>query len=170
MEVVTHHESIHGPEYFGESLHIHRVTAPVTPCINIVTWILTLSAEFQRTVSDIVYSEGGIDLIDAHEWQVIPTAVGLKKALGIPFIYTVYSLEYQRSPNPDSPLSMCIKGVEWLGGYESEMIVTRSKVVESDMLSIQKVPPNKVQTISPEAPDWIQRTIQVYEGVAAKHR
>jgi len=161
VDVVTYHESIHGVEHRG-GLHIHRVQVPITPCVNIVTWALYFSAELQKVVSEITYSDEGIDLVDAHEWETIPAAVGLKKALGIPFTYTVYSLEDHRSLNPETPLSMCIKGVERLGGYECEMVVARSKAVESDMQRIHKLPPERVQVVSPESPGWIQRTVQVY--------
>jgi len=162
VDVVTFHETLSGVEKF-DGLRIHRVPNPVGYHVNILTWSLSLSAEFERIVSNQIYEEGKIDLLDAHEWPCIPAAASLKKALDLPLVYTVYSLEDHRSSNPSSSLSTSIKSIEWLGGYESQAVVARSERVAGDMEVIHAIPRDKIHLIRTSTESWLEDTVELYE-------
>ena len=75
-----------------------RVSNPVRTHIGVLTWVLTLNQEVERAAANIYYQANKqIDLIDVYDWHFIPAAVTLKNGLGIPFVYSVESLEDHRS-------------------------------------------------------------------------
>jgi len=167
VDVVTFHETLSGVEKL-DGLRIHRVSNPVGYHVNILTWSLSLSTEFERVVSNLIYEEGGIALLDVHEWPCVPAASSLKKAFGLPFVYTVYSLEDHRSSNPSSPLSTSIKSIEWLGGYESQAIVARSDRVARDMEKIHAIPHGKIYVIRAETQTWLGETVELYGRMVSR--
>ena len=83
----------------------------------------------ERAAANIYYQAGKkeLDLIDVYDWHFIPAAVTLKNALGIPFVYSVDSLEDHRSPGANAPLNMAIRGIEWLGFYEAAEVTAKSE-------------------------------------------
>jgi glycosyltransferase involved in cell wall biosynthesis len=136
--------------------------------ISVLTWALTLTIEFERVASDIYYSQdGGPDLIDAQEWMTVPAAVSIKRALEIPFVFTVQSLEDHRSGGSEHPLNQAIKNLEWLGFYESEKIIVKSPGMKDEVVRIYRVPPEKIHVINPNSPDWISHLVSIYSEVAA---
>jgi hypothetical protein len=136
--------------------------------ISILTWALTLTIEFERIVSDIYYSQdGGLDLIDAQEWMTVPAAVSIKRALEIPFVFTVQSLEDHRSRGSEHPFNQAIKNLEWLGFYESEKIIVKSSGMKDEVVRIYRVPPEKIHVINPNSPGWISELVSIYSEVAA---
>ncbi|MEM2118875.1 MAG: glycogen/starch synthase, partial [Candidatus Bathyarchaeia archaeon] len=96
--VVTYHDYLTGGHDDTEGVKSIRVTNPVRTHIGVLTWVLTLNQEVERVASNVYYDlKGQIGLIDAHDWHFIQAAVTLKKAFGIPFVYSVESLEEHRS-------------------------------------------------------------------------
>jgi glycosyltransferase involved in cell wall biosynthesis len=153
----------------ARGVRVFRIDNPVKSHISILTWALTLTIEFERIVSDIYYSsDGGLDLIDAQEWMTVPAAVSIKRALQIPFIFTVNSLEDHRSWGSADPLSQAIKNLEWLGFYEAERIIAKSAWMKDEVVRIYRVPPEKIEVINPASPNWTDRLVAVYSGVGAK--
>lgn len=167
VEVITYHESVSGVETLDNGVQVRRVSNPVSPHINILTWTLNMSSEIQRAVADAVYAPASppIDLIDVQEWHGVVAAVAAKKAFGLPIIYTTYSLEDHRSLNPEDPLSIGIKSIEWLGAYEAKIVLARSERVMSDLTAIHRVPTDKIRKIPSDDSDWVQRTLGVYGEV-----
>ncbi|MEM3668282.1 MAG: glycogen/starch synthase, partial [Candidatus Bathyarchaeia archaeon] len=92
--VVTYHDYLTGQYEEPEGVKVYRVTNPVRTHIGVLTWVLTLNQEVERAAANIYYNvDKRLDLIDVHDWHFIPAAVTLKKALGVPFVYSVESLE-----------------------------------------------------------------------------
>jgi hypothetical protein len=107
-----------------------------------------------------------VDLIDVHDWHFIPAAVTLKKALNIPFVYSVESLEDHRSHGSNSPFNMAIKSIEWLGMYEASRLVVKSEWMRNEAFRLYRVPNEKMNVIPPESPAWMKGILAVYKNTA----
>ncbi|MEM2118876.1 MAG: glycosyltransferase family 4 protein, partial [Candidatus Bathyarchaeia archaeon] len=107
-----------------------------------------------------------IGLIDAHDWHFIQAAVTLKKAFGIPFVYSVESLEEHRSHGANFPFNMAIKSLEWLGMYEAKQLIVKSEWMRNEIMRIYQVPAEKIRVITPESKNWIKEVLNIYATVA----
>ena len=169
--VVTYHDSLTGTVEESNGINTIRVANPVHTHISVLTWALSLNQEVERAVANIYYQAGGkISLIDAYDWHFIPAAVTFKSALRIPFVYSIESLEDHRSPSPNSPSSMAIRSIEWLGLYEAEKISVKSEWMKSEVVRTQKVPARKITVISPKARSWIKDVLALYKAAAGATR
>jgi hypothetical protein len=164
--VVTYHDYLTGEFEENGGVKTYRVTNPVKTHISVLTWVLTLNQEVERAAANIYYKANKhVDLIDVHEWHFIPAAVTLKKALGIPFIYSVESLEDHRSPGADTPFNMAIKSIEWLGMYEAQKIIVKSEWMASEAARIYKVPLEKVKVATPKSAAWLKTILETYKSL-----
>jgi glycogen(starch) synthase len=166
--VVTYHDFLAGEYDDPEGVKTFRVTNPVHTHIGVLTWVLTLNQEVERVAANIYYSsDKQVDLIDVHDWHFIPAAVTLKRALAIPFIYSVESVEEHRSHGANSPFNMSIKSIEWLGTYETEKLVVKSEWMKEEIIRIYKAPPDKIRVISPKSENWIKDILETYRNSGA---
>jgi glycosyltransferase involved in cell wall biosynthesis len=164
--VVTYHDFLTGVHDDPDGVKTIRVTNPVHTHIGVLTWVLTLNQEVERVASNVYYDVGKqVDLIDIYDWHFIPAAVTLKKAMNIPFVYSVESLEEHRSHGANSPFNMAIKSIEWLGMYEAKMLIVKSDWMRDDVVRLYKVPTGKIRVIAPDSASWIMDTLGVYGGV-----
>jgi len=164
--IVTYHDTQTGSVDEPSGVKTTRVSNPVKTHIGVLTWVLTLNQEVERAAANIYYKDK-VDLIDVYDWHFIPAAVTLKNGLGIPFIYSVESLEDHRSLASNTPYNMAIKSIEWLGFYEAEKISVKSEWMKEEVIRIYKVPKEKISVISTaEANKWIKDVQKVYTAVA----
>lgn len=99
VKVVTCHDSAYNYEEKSGLLEVYWASNPVEPHISVLTWCLTLSSEIERIVSDIVYDGTASGyVLDVQDWHFVPAGVTLSRAHGLPFVFTLHSLEEQRSP------------------------------------------------------------------------
>jgi hypothetical protein len=165
--VVTYHDFLKGSVEEAGGVKIVRVANPVRTHIGVLTWILTLNQEVERAAANIYYqADKQIDLINVYDWHFIPAAVTLKNALNVPFIYSVESLEDQRSPNSNTPYNMSIKSIEWLGFYEAEKVSVKSEWMRDEIIRIYHVPEEKIKVVSPSTGSWIKDVLELYNSVA----
>jgi glycogen(starch) synthase len=165
--VVTYHDYMTGLHDDPEGVKIYRVNNPVRTHIGVLTWVLTLNQEVERAASNIYYDvTKQIDLIDVHDWHFIPAAVTLKKALHIPFVYSVESLEDHRSHGANSPFNMAIRSIEWLGMYEAGKLLAKSDWMNDEISRIYRVPVEKIKVISPNSARWMKDILEAYRDVA----
>ncbi|MBX5328139.1 MAG: glycosyltransferase [Candidatus Bathyarchaeota archaeon] len=165
--VVTYHDYLTGQYEESEGVKVYRVTNPVRTHIGVLTWVLTLNQEVERAATNIYYNiDKQLDLIDVHDWHFIPAAVTLKKALGVPFVYSVESLEEHRSHGANSPFNMAIKSIEWLGMYETAKLVVKSEWMRDEVYRLYKVPVEKVKIIPPKSTHWMRSILEIYKSVA----
>jgi glycogen(starch) synthase len=168
--VITYHDYMTG-EFEENGVKTYRVTNPVKTHISVLTWVLTLNQEVERAAANIYYRAGGsIDVIDVQDWHFIPAAVTLKKAFGIPFVYSIESLEDHRSHGANSPFNMAIKSIEWLGMYEAGKILVKSEWMASEAVRIYKVPEAKVKVAKPESERWLRTVLETYKSLREAHR
>jgi glycosyltransferase involved in cell wall biosynthesis len=164
--VITYHDFLTGEYNEPEGVITFRVTNPVHTHIGVLTWVLTLNQEVERTAANIFFRAGRqVDLIDAHDWHFIPAAVTLKKALEMPFAYSVESLEEHRSHGASAPFNMSIKSIEWLGMYEASKLIVKSEWMRDEVIRLYNVPKDKVSVISPESAKWLKDIVKTYKSI-----
>jgi hypothetical protein len=167
VNVVTYDDRVTGETTEPSGVKTVRVNNPVKTHIGVLTWVLTLNQEVERAAANIYYnSKKKIDLIDVFDWHFIPAAVTLKNGLGIPFVYSVESLEDHRSPTANSSYNMAIKSIEWLGFYETKIAMVKSEWMKEEIIRIYKVPPEKIEVISATSDTWISDVLKLYGNVA----
>jgi len=164
--VVTYHDYLTGRSEEPEGVKIYRVTNPVRTHKGVLTWVLTLNQEVERAVASIYYNrDKRVDLIDAQDWHFIPAAVTLKKAFGLPFIYSVESLEDHRCHGADSPFNMAIKSIERVGMCEAERIVVKSQWMRDEVIKCCKVSKDKTKVVLPKTSTWMKDILESYNSV-----
>jgi hypothetical protein len=167
--VVTYHDYLVGEHDDSNGVKTFWVTNPVRTHIGVLTWVLTLNQEVERVAADIYYDKKKqIDLIDVHDWHFIPAATTLKKALGIPFVYSVESLEDQRSHAANTPFNMAIKSIEWLGTYEAQQLIVKSAWMRDEVQRSYKTPREKLSVVLPDSNGWLKETLKIYKNAADK--
>jgi len=167
--VVTYHDYLVGEHDDSNGVKTFWVTNPVRTHIGVLTWVLTLNQEVERVAADIFYErKKQIDLIDVHDWHFIPAATTLKKALGIPFVYSVESLEDQRSHAANTPFNMAIKSIEWLGTYEAQQVIVKSAWMRDEVQRSYKTPREKLSVVLPDSNGWLKETLKIYKNAAEK--
>jgi glycogen synthase len=165
--VVTYHDSLTGATQEANGVKTVRVANPVQTHISLLTWALTLNQEVERAAVNIHYQTGKqVDLIDVYDWHFIPAAVTLKHALGIPFIYSIDSLEDHRSPGANLPFNMAIRGIEWLGFYEAKKVTAKSEWMQNEIIRLYKVPKEKIKVITPNTNNWVKNVLETYKTAA----
>jgi glycogen synthase len=165
--LVTYHPYLTGLTEEPNGVKTVRVANPVRTHIGVLTWVLTLNQEVERAAANIFYqAERQIDVIDVYDWHFVPAAVTLKNALGIPFVYSVDSLEDHRSHEANAPYNMAIKSIEWLGLYEAAKVMAKSEWMRNEIIRVYKTPKEKIQVILSSSSDWVTDVLSVYAAAA----
>src|SRR3990170_208775 len=165
--VVTYHNFLTGMTQEASGVKTVRVANPVRTHIGVLTWVLTLNEEVERAAANIYYeADKQIDLVDVYDWHFIPAAVTLKNALGIPFVYSVESLEDHRSPTANSPFNMAIKSIEWLGFYEAGKVSAKSEWMRNEIVRMYNVPKEKIKVVLPNTNSWVKEVLELYSAAA----
>lgn len=165
--LVTYHDFLTGLTEEANGAKIFRVSNPVRTHIGVLTWVLTLNQEVERVATNIYFNANRqIDLIDAYDWHFVPAAVILKTALGIPFVYSVESLEDHRSPAANTPYSMAIRSIEWLGFYEAIKISVKTEWMRDEIVRIYQVPRDKIVVVKPSTNSWVKEILSLYDAAS----
>ena len=171
VNVVTYDDSATGQTQEPSGVKTFRVANPVQNHIGVLTWVLTLNQEVERAAANIYYETNKqVDLIDVFDWHFIPAAVTIKNGLGIPFIYSVESLEDHRSPNANASYNMAIKSIEWLGFYEAARIAVKSEWMKEEVTRIYKAPKEKIAVISSDPSLTVKDVLKSYSKVAEANK
>jgi glycosyltransferase involved in cell wall biosynthesis len=166
VNVVTYDDHLTGLEQEPTGVKTVRVANPVRTHIGVLTWVLTLNQEVERAAANIYYQANKqIDLIDVYDWHFVPAAVTLKSGLGMPFVYSVESLEDHRSQALNSSYNMAIKSIEWLGFFEAEKISVKSEWMRDEVIRIYQVPKEKIVVISTDPTSWLTDILKLYKSV-----
>jgi len=171
VNVVTYDDRITGETQEPSGAKTTRVTNPVKTHIGVLTWVLTLNQEIERAAANIYYKANKkINLIDVFDWHFIPAAVNLKNGLGIPFVFSVESLEDHRSPTANSAYNLAIKSIEWLGFYEANRISVKSEWMKKEIIRIYKVPTEKITVIPVNSGTGVEEVLKLYGSVTETER
>ena len=171
VNVVTYDDSSTGFTQDSTGVKVTRVSNPVRTHIGVLTWVLTLNQEVERAAANAYYNANKqIDVIDTYDWHFIPAAATLKNGLGIPFVYSVESLEDHRTLNANTPYNMAIKSIEWLGFYEANAINVKSEWMRDEVIRIYKVPEEKITVIPADSATWLTDIVKLYSSVTGGQR
>jgi hypothetical protein len=171
VNVVTYDDSATGQTQEPSGVKAFRVANPVRNHIGVLTWVLTLNQEVERAAVNIYYdSNKQVDLVDVFDWHFIPAAVTLKNGLGIPFVYSVESLEDHRSPNANASYNMAIKSIEWLGFYEASRIAVKSEWMKDEVSRIYEAPKEKITVISTDPSSSVKDFLKLYSKMAEANK
>jgi glycosyltransferase involved in cell wall biosynthesis len=166
VNVVTYDGALTGTAKEPTGVQTIRVSNPVRTHIGVLTWALTLNQEVERAAVNLYYEANKeVDLVDVFDWHFIPAAVTLKNGLGIPFVYSVDSLEDHRSPGVNTPYNMAIKSIEWLGFYEADAVSVKSEWMRDEVVRIYKVPKEKIFVVPNEPDSGIKEILKLFRGV-----
>ncbi|MCS7145551.1 MAG: glycosyltransferase [Nitrososphaerota archaeon] len=168
MEVVTIGDWGYYVEERAPGLRITWVANPVSPQSTIITWIMGINAEVARVVADIFHSEPESLIIHSYDWHFTPAASALKKALNIPWIASIYSLEQQRSLNPNSPLSSCIRTIEWQMSRECDVILVNNEWMLSELRRNLPLEREGVRVLDPSSAGWEEEVLRLYQSLVAR--
>ena len=167
VNVVTYDDSATGQTQEASGVKTYRVANPVRTHIGVLTWVLTLNQEIERAATNMYYeAHKQIDLVDVFDWHFIPAAITLKNAFGIPFVYSIESIEDNRSPNANTSYNMAIKSIEWLGFYEAEKITVKSEFMKEEIIRIYNVPKEKITVIPSDPLLLVKHVLKIYHKVA----
>jgi len=171
VNVVTYDDSSTGFTQDSTGVKVTRVSNPVRTHIGVLTWVLTLNQEVERAAANAYYNANKqIDIIDTYDWHFIPAAATLKNGLGIPFVYSVESLEDHRTLGTNTPYNMAIKSIEWLGFYEASAINVKSEWMRDEVIRIYKVPKEKITVIPADSANWLTDIVKLYSGITGGQR
>jgi 1,4-alpha-glucan branching enzyme len=164
VHVVTYNKSWTGYHQGPDGIKAYRISDKVQPQINVLTWMLSLNQEAERVTADMYYSmKRELDLIDVHDWHFIHAAVTLKRALQIPFVFSVDSIEPHRSRNSSAPISLSIKSIESLGISEASRILVKSEWMKQELKTYYGISGDNVIVIPPDAESWIDNILAAYQ-------
>jgi hypothetical protein len=167
VTLITCHNAPFVYEKRSDLLKVYWALNPVEPHISVITWCLTLNSEIERIFSDIFYEgHNKKAVLDVHDWHFVSAGISLKKALGIPFVFTIHSLEDQRSSDPSSSLSSCIRGLERRGVNESDIVITKSDSLKKDIMRIHGISQDKIIVVPLYRPNWIKEIIRAYQLIS----
>jgi glycogen(starch) synthase len=165
VHVVTYNNNWTGFHQGADGIKAYRISDKVRPQINILTWMLSLNQEAERVIADINYSmKRELDLIDVHDWHFIPAAVSLKRAFGLPFIFSVDSIEPHRSRNSGAPLSLSIRSIESLGTSEATRIIVKSEWMKQELKRYYSTLDKTIEVISSNSEKWLDEIVSAYQG------
>lgn len=162
--VVTYNSSWTGPHQGADGIKAYRISDKVRPQISILTWMLSLNQEAERAAAEIYYSMNhAVNLIDVHDWHFIPAAVTLKRALGMPFVFSIDSIEPHRSRNSGAPLSLSIRSIESLGVSEAVRIIVKSEWMRQEVKHSYNASDGIIEVVSTESETWVGDILAGYE-------
>ena len=168
VKVVTCHDSAFSYEKRNGYLEVYWASNPVEPHISVLTWCLTLNSEMERIVSDIVYENKATDyVLVVQDWHFVPAGVSLSRAHRLPFVFTLHSLEEQRSPGSNYALNSCIKGLETMGLRESNLVLVKNDSMERAVIESYGVPEQKVAVVPANSQNLGKRMAAAYRAASA---
>jgi 1,4-alpha-glucan branching enzyme len=143
-----------------------RISNAVQTHISVLTRILTLNQAIVKAAANTYYNfDRKVDVVDIFAWHFIPAAVILKKGLGIPFIYSVDSLEDHRSNYANMLPNMTIKSLETSGFFEASLVRVKSDWMRNEIIRIYDVPFEKIATVSTNPEFGIAELVKQYRSV-----
>ncbi len=168
IDLVTISDAGYYVEESAPNFRITRITSPVSPHSTIITWIVSVNVEAARVVADIYHSESDRIVLHTHDWHFAPASSALKKALNVPWVASLYSLEQHRSLNPSSPLSSCIRTIEWHMVRECDFLLVRDEWMHREVMNTLSLDREMVAVSNPSAADWEDRVLQLYTALVSR--
>lgn len=129
---------------YRDGVEIHRIPS-TDSANNTLSWAMHLGHQMEKKAIEL-YKKDGFDLVHAHDWMAVPGAVGLKKTLDVPMVFTIHSTQKGRD-GVDSRYQRTIHNLEWYGTYEASEVITVGRDFSEEVKHTYEVPEEKVNYI-----------------------
>jgi len=113
-------------ETVEEGIRVSRIASPIRTFYSILTWTPLITPEFVRASSKIIRGEG-IDLVLSFEWTTGISAMTIRTIHDLPLVCTYHSVECQRNPFRDSPISQGISYLEREVANAAELVAATNE-------------------------------------------
>ena len=92
---------------------------------------------------------GRFDILHGHDWHVVNALTTLKYHKNYNFVWSCHSTEWGRNGNNFNPswFSRRIGHREWLGGYESNAVITVSNSMKYELMKEYQIPDLKTNVV-----------------------
>jgi hypothetical protein len=148
---------------------VHYISNKVGFHVNPFTWASSLSCEYARILSSLLWEQSVFDIIHAFEWNSALPLISLKEVIQIPYVQSFLSLEELRSRSDLSLLGQTIKWVESFSTSIADSVVAHSETTYSMIRALYPWCVNKLRLIDFNDKDAAETLIRVYEEVTGKH-
>lgn len=129
---------------YRDGVEVHRVPS-TDSATDTLSWAMHLGHQMEKKAIDL-HKEEEFDLVHAHDWMAVPGAVGIKKTLDIPLVFTIHSTQKGRD-GIDSLYQRTIHDLEWYGTYEASQVITVGRDFSEEVKHTYEVPEDKVNYI-----------------------
>ncbi|MEM0445680.1 MAG: glycosyltransferase [Nitrososphaerota archaeon] len=161
IELVTISDTGYYVEEPAHGLRVTRVSSPSSPHSSLITWIVSINTEVARVVADLYHSGTEELVLHSHDWHFAPASTTLKRSLKIPWLASIYSLEQHRSLNPNSPLSSCIRTIEWHMVRDCDAVHVNSDWMRSEVRNILSFD-GDVRVLDASSDIWEEEMLKLY--------
>lgn len=110
-------------ETVEDGIRVSRVGSKIRTFYSILTWTPLITPEFVRASSNIIRGEG-VDLVISFEWLTGLSAMTIRTIHNLPLVCTFHSVEYQRNPFRNSPISQCVSYLEREVANAADIVAT----------------------------------------------
>lgn len=132
-----------GTEEILPGVTVHRLRSAAAP--DLITWANFMGERLEKKAIEL-HKEEGFEVVHGHDWMMVPAAVGIKKTLNLPMVFTLHSTEAGRSGVHDS-YTKTINDLEWLGTYEAADIIAVGRDFRSEIKSLFNPPEDKLHYV-----------------------
>ncbi|NKE05099.1 glycosyltransferase [Mesobacillus selenatarsenatis] len=128
------------------NVHIHRVNPINEQDPDFLSWMAGLNVAIIEEALNIA-NHIEFNLVHTHDWMTGAAAAFLSKKLEIPLIATVHGTEFGRNKGVFSDLQQFIANKENELCHDADEIIVCSDFMEAEVISLFKVPIEKVTVI-----------------------
>ncbi|MEM2841685.1 MAG: glycosyltransferase [Thermoproteota archaeon] len=168
VHVITFDDWRGGLEVKG-GVKVHYITNKVGSHLNPFTWASSLSCEYTRMLSNLIWEHSGFDVVHAFEWSSALPLISLKEAAPIPYVQSFLTLEEIRSRSNLSMLGQTIKWVESISASLADSVVAHSELTYSAIRALYPWCVNKLHLIDFSARNASENLISIYKEVLENH-
>ncbi|MBT2643786.1 glycosyltransferase family 4 protein [Bacillus sp. ISL-41] len=129
------------------NVHIHRVNPINDQDTDFLSWMAGLNLAIIEEALKIA-NHIEFDLVHTHDWMTGPAAKFLSRKLEIPLIATVHGTEFGRNKGVFTELQQFISKKENELCHCADEIIVCSDFMEAEILSLFKVPNEKISVIT----------------------
>jgi hypothetical protein len=148
---------------------VHYISNKVGSHLNPFTWASSLSCEYMRTLSDLLWEQQGFDVVHAFEWSSALPLISLKESAPIPYVQSFLSLEELRSRSNLSLLGQTIKWIESISASLADSVVAHSELTYSAIRALYPWCANKLYLMDPSTRYAVEDLISIYKEALEKY-
>lgn len=119
-----------------DGVHVHRCYILRPHAEQFLDWVLQLNLAMSQTVRRLVGDGVQFDVIHAHDWLVMTSALMARKELQLPLVSTIHATEHGRNQGIHSPLQHRIHRQDQLLIESSDAVIVCSQYMERELKDV----------------------------------